>query len=462
MTNVVYGLILIHYIILTERLVILQMDIYKVRKFTRPVHIDVEVPGSKSITNRALLLAAMGSGETLLKGVQFSEDSYVFLKALEGLGFKTDMDKTARTVKIKGMGGIIPAVEASVDVGSAGTAARFLTAFMAMGNGIYTINSSEQMKKRPVRELLEVLEDLGARFEWLGEEYSFPMRVIGIRYLYNNSNPGNIMPERSVKLNIDRSSQFLSALLMTAPALFSSLTIQLTGKRDARSYVMITEQMMKQFGHKGVEKPGADCYRVAHGSYNIKEYQIEPDVSAACYFYAMAAVTGGTAVVRHIRKDSLQGDMKFISVLEEMGCRKEWSSSGGLKLYAPEDGKLKGVDINMADFSDQALTLAAIAPFAESPVTIRGVCHIRGQESDRIKVIVNETRRMGIKCDEHEDGAVIYPGLPKPARIQTYNDHRAAMAFTITGMAAEGIEIENPLCCSKTFAGYFDVIESLY
>lgn len=462
MTNVLYGLILIHYITLTERLVILQMDIYKVRKFTSPVHINVEVPGSKSITNRALLLAAMGSGETLLKGVQFSEDSYVFLKALEELGFKTEVDKFARTVKIKGMDGNIPAREASIDVCSAGTAARFLTAFTAMGNGIYTINSSEQMKKRPIRELLEVLEDVGASFEWLGEEYNFPMRVTGIRHHYNNSNPGNIMPERTVKLNIDRSSQFLSALLMTAPALFVSLTIQLTGKRDARSYVMITEQMMKQFGHKGVEKPGADCYRVAQGAYNIKEYQIEPDVSAACYFYAIAAVTGGTALVKHISKDSLQGDMQFINVLEEMGCHKEWDSNGELKLYAPEDGKLKGIDINMGDFSDQALTLAAIAPFAKSPVTIRGVSHIRGQESDRIKVIVNETRRMGIKCDEHEDGVVIYPGTPLPARIQTYNDHRAAMAFAVTGMAAEGIEIENPLCCSKTFSEYFDIIESLY
>lgn len=465
LTNVLYGLILIHHITLTERLVILQMDIYKVRKFTRPVHIDVEVPGSKSITNRALLLAAMGSGETLLKGVQFSEDSYVFLKALEGLGFKTEVDKVARTVKIKGMGGDIPAKEASIDARSAGTAARFLTAFTAMGSGVYTINSSEQMKKRPVRELLEVLEDLGAKFEWLGGEYNFPMRVTGIRNPGNsnscNINTQDLMPERSVRLNIDRSSQFLSALLMTAPALFNSLTIELTGKRDARSYVMITEQMMKQFGHKGVERPGADCYRVCQGSYNIEEYQIEPDVSAACYFYAIAAVTGGTAVVKHIRKDSLQGDMKFINVLEEMGCHTEWGRDGELKLYAP-DGRLKGTDVNMADFSDQALTLAAIAPFAESPVTIRGVSHIRGQESDRIKVIVNETRRMGIKCDEHEDGVVIYPGFPKPAVIQTYNDHRAAMAFTITGMAAEGIEIENPLCCSKTFAGYFDVIESLY
>lgn len=436
------------------------MDVYNVKKIKKPLDICVEVPGSKSITNRALLLAAMSDGEVLLKGVQFSEDSYNFIKALKKLGFKTDVDIDAKSVKIIGMNGLIPAHEASIYVGSAGTAARFLTAFTAMGSGTYTLDASEQMKKRPMRELLEVLENLGAKFKWLGEEYNFPMEVTGIRKKIEDDN--FFVADRTVSLNIDRSSQFLSALLMTAPSVFTFLTINLTGSRDARSYVEITEQMMKQFGHKGVERLGADSYRVLSGHYHVNEYQIEPDVSAACYFYAMAAVTGGTAIVKYIRKDSMQGDMKFISVLENMGCGTEWTSDGELKLYAPKNGKLKGIDINMSNFSDQALTLAAIAPFADSPVTIRGVAHIRGQESDRIAVIVNELGRMGIKCDELDDGVVIYPGMPSSATVQTYNDHRVAMAFTVTGMAAEGISIDNPLCCKKTFAQYFDVVESLY
>lgn len=436
------------------------MDVYNVKKIKKPLDICVEVLGSKSITNRALLLAAMSDGEVLLKGVQFSEDSYNFIKALKKLGFKTDVDIDAKSVKIIGMNGLIPAHEASIYVGSAGTAARFLTAFTAMGSGTYTLDASEQMKKRPMRELLEVLENLGAKFKWLGEEYNFPMEVTGIRKKIEDDN--FFVADRNVSLNIDRSSQFLSALLMAAPSVFTFLTINLTGSRDARSYVEITEQMMKQFGHKGVERLGADSYRVLSGHYHVNEYQIEPDVSAACYFYAMAAVTGGTAIVKYIRKDSMQGDMKFISVLENMGCYTEWTSDGELKLYAPKNGKLKGIDINMSNFSDQALTLAAIAPFADSPVTIRGVAHIRGQESDRIAVIVNELLRMGIKCDELDDGVVIYPGMPSPATVQTYNDHRVAMAFTVTGMAAEGISIDNPLCCKKTFAQYFDVVESLY
>ncbi len=436
------------------------MDVYNVKKIKKPLDICVEVPGSKSITNRALLLAAMSDSEVLLKGVQFSEDSYNFLNAIKELGFKTDVDEVLKSVRITGMNGLIPAHEASIYVGSAGTAARFLTAFTAMGSGTYTLDASEQMKKRPMRELLEALETLGAKFKWLGEEYNFPMEVTGIRKKIEDDN--FFVADRTVSLNIDRSSQFLSALLMTAPSVFTFLTINLTGSRDARSYVEITEQMMKQFGHKGVERLGADSYRVLSGHYHVNEYQIEPDVSAACYFYAMAAVTGGTAIVKYIRKDSMQGDMKFISVLENMGCYTEWTSDGELKLYAPKNGKLKGIDTNMSNFSDQALTLAAIAPFADSPVTIRGVAHIRGQESDRIAVIVNELRRMGIKCDELEDGVIIYPGIPSPATVQTYNDHRVAMAFTVTGMAAEGISIDNPLCCKKTFAQYFDVVESLY
>lgn len=436
------------------------MDIYNVKKIDGPIDICVEVPGSKSITNRALLLAAMGTGETLLKGVQFSEDSYNFLQAIKELGFVTDVNESAKSVKIIGMGGAIPAKEAFVYVGSAGTAARFLTAFAAMGNGTYTLDSSEQMKKRPMRELLEVLEALGAEFTWLLEEYNFPMKVTGIRKKLEESQQSFDL-DKTVQLNIDRSSQFLSAILMTVPSVFDSVVINLTGSRDARAYVEITEQMMKQFGHSGVERLGTDSYCVKRGDYHVKEYQIEPDVSAACYFYAMAAVTGGTALVKHIRKGILQGDMKFVDVLVNMGCSTEWTDGGELKLYAPKDGKLKGVDVNMANFSDQALTLAAIAPFAGSPVTIRGVAHIRGQESDRIAVIVNELRRMGIRCDELQDGVVIYPGKPTPTTVQTYDDHRVAMAFTVTGMAAEGISIDNPMCCKKTFAEYFDIVDLL-
>ncbi len=449
------------------------METYEVKKAGGPVAMQVEVPGSKSITNRSLLMAAMGDGESVLKGVLFSDDSRYFLRALEDLGFQIEVEEKEKTVRIKGQGGRIPKKEAEIYAGSAGTAARFLTAFLAMGDGVYRVDASEQMKKRPMRELLEVLEKLGADISYQGEEYTFPMVIEGI----GRKRPDRRKESAAVELNIDRSSQFLSALLMTAPLRFSSLKVRLTGSRSARSYVEMTEQMMKQFGHPGVRRLDGDCYEALEGGYHAQCYQIEPDVSAACYFYAMAAVTGGSAVVRHMRRDSLQGDMKFLKVLEQMGCEAAWISErespcgqagdgegGELQLWmkGPLEGKLKGITASFSDFSDQALTMAAIAPYADAPVTIQGIAHIRGQESDRISVICTELGRMGIKCRETQDGITIYPGRPQGAKIRTYDDHRAAMAFAITGLRTEGIAIENPSCCKKTFPEYFAVMGQAY
>lgn len=434
------------------------MTSYKVKKYVKD-DIVAEVPGSKSMTNRALLLAAMADGTSRLRGAAFSEDSVHFLKALKSLGFNVSADEKKCSVVIEGHGGKIPNKNAEIYVGSAGTAARFLTAFTAVGDGEYVLDSSEQMRKRPMRELLEALESLGAKFTWLGEEYTFPMKVRGILY---GRNTDRISEPEKIQLNIDRSSQFLSALLMVLTLAFDDVTIEMTGTREARSYVEMTEQMMKQFCHPGVEKLEGDRYRVTGGGYAARDYDIEPDVSAACYFYALAAATGKWAMVKRMSKESLQGDMKFISLLEKMGCTVSWERDEKKNLWLKgPDGKLRGIEAKMSDFSDQALTLAAIAPFADSEVTITGVAHIRGQESDRIKVIVDELAKMGISCSELADGVRIYPGIPKNTCIETYNDHRVAMSFTITGLAGDGMTILNPMCCKKTFAGFFDEIDRL-
>ena len=451
------------------------MTEYKVKKYLKD-DIVAEVPGSKSITNRALLLAAMADGTSRMEGAAFSEDSVHFLNALKELGFTAQADEKKCSVVIEGHGGKIPNKNAKIYVGSAGTAARFLTAFTAMGDGEYILESSDQMKKRPMRELLVALESLGAEFTWLEDEYTFPMKVKGILYGRNsdinsakksemNLNgviADKVIEPKQVDLNIDRSSQFLSALLLVLPIAFDNVTIKMTGTRQARSYVEMTEQMMKQFGHTGIEKLAGDCYRVRGMKYTALNYNIEPDVSAACYFYALAAATGKRAMVKRMRKDSLQGDMKFIDLLEKMGCEVRWDKDkeNNLWLKGP-DGKLKGIEVKMSDFSDQALTLAAIAPFADSKVTITGISHIRGQESDRIKVIVDELTKMGISCNELTDGVEIYPGTPKNVEIETYNDHRVAMSFAVTGLAGDGMTILNPECCKKTFAGFFDEIDRL-
>ena len=431
------------------------MDCYKVRHIRENPSICVTVPGSKSITNRALLIAAMAEGTTRLEGVLFSDDSRVFLQALQEFGFPVSIDEEKRCVTVTGYGGRIPAGEAFVHVGSAGTAARFLTAFAAMGEGCYRLDASEQMKKRPMKELLDALRELGAKIQCLEAEDTFPMEIRGI-----GSNKRTMEGSAGVFLNIDRSSQFLSALLLCAPLRFSDLNIHLTGNRSARSYVAMTEQMMKQFGHPGIRRKGENNYQVCAASYRSGLYQIEPDVSAACYFYSIAAIAGGQACVKYMRKDSLQGDRKFLQVLEQMGCGLQWRD-GQLWLQGPEPGKLHGISVDMSDFSDQALTLAAIAPYADSPVHIKNVGHIRGQECDRLQAIQENLTRMQVRCEVTEDAVVIYPSRPKPARIETYNDHRVAMAFAVSGVMTEGIEIENPSCCRKTFEEYFQVLDTI-
>lgn len=427
---------------------------------------EVVVPGSKSMTNRALLIGALAQGKTVLRGVLFSEDSRVFMRALQDIGFRVEIEETEKVVTIEGLGGRLPLAGPDTEearrtpdresgwrkvyVGSAGTAARFLTALLALSGQKFVVEASEQMKKRPMEPLLRALEMLGARFEYLEKPYSFPFRICG----REEKNPD------CVELNIDASSQFLSALLLCGVMCREGMTIRLTGTRNARAYVGISMDMMGQFGCQ-TEQLDEDTYRVLpEQRYRGGEYQIEPDVSAACYFYGLAAVTGGEAKVMHVHRATTQGDIKFLDVLEKMGCQVR-EEADGIVVTGNEDGKLEGVHACMSDFSDQTMTLAALAPFAQGDTVIDGVGHIRRQESDRIRGIVTELRRMGISCEEREDGLTIHPGAVRPAVISTYDDHRMAMAFALTGCRAEGIVIDNPECCKKTFENYFDILTNL-
>ena len=427
---------------------------------------EVMVPGSKSMTNRALLIGALAQGKTVLRGVLFSEDSRVFMRALQDIGFRVEIEETEKVVTIEGLGGRLPLAGPDTEearrtsdresgwrkvyVGSAGTAARFLTALLALSGQKFVVEASEQMKKRPMEPLLRALEMLGARFEYLEKPYSFPFRICR----REEKNPD------CVELNIDASSQFLSALWLCGVMCREGMTIRLTGTRNARAYVGISMDMMGQFGCQ-TEQLDEDTYRVLpEQRYRGGEYQIEPDVSAACYFYGLAAVTGGEAKVMHVHRATTQGDIKFLDVLEKMGCQVR-EEADGIVVTGNEDGKLEGVHACMSDFSDQTMTLAALAPFAQGDTVIDGVGHIRRQESDRIRGIVTELRRMGISCEEREDGLTIHPGAVRPAVISTYDDHRMAMAFALTGCRAEGIVIDNPECCKKTFEKYFDILTNL-
>ncbi len=430
------------------------MDRYEVKSRKKPVDWVVEVPGSKSITNRALLIAALAKQKVRLTGVQFSDDSGYFLQALQDLGFQITVSKENHQVIVEGLGGVLPQREGEVYVGSAGTAARFLTAMLGVSDGTYIIRASEQMEKRPMEALFRALSELGCKVEWLKEPWHLPVRLHGAGEIIRAMDGPAVL-----HLDISKSTQFLSAFLLTAPMFPNGLQIVIDSSKKDGSYIRITRQMMEDFG-VDVCFDGKAYLIGEETFYDRKEYRIEPDVSAACYFYAAAAVTGGRAKVRDVYGSSMQGDLKFLEVLKKMGCTAK-ETPDGICLTGPEGGKIHGVSVNMNDFSDQALTLAAIAPFADTPVWISGIAHIRGQESDRIQAICLNLRAAGIRCEEYTDGVTIYPGEPSACHIRTFEDHRVAMAFAVTGLRTEGIVIENPMCCRKTFADYFTVLDKL-
>lgn len=436
-------------------------------KKSMELQIAVSVPGSKSITNRALLLATLADGVSTLRGVLFSDDSRHFLKCIQDMGFQTTVDEENCIITVQGMKGQVPLKEASLYVGSAGTAARFLTAYLGVSEGIYHMDASEQMRKRPMAPLLESLKELGCEIICEGEEGHFPFTLNGHGFCKDK-----------ITINVDESSQFLSALLIASSLSHKDFVTSMEGTHGM-AYIDMTVKMMEQFGVKttplyycGGNADNHDCtgcinsskpyaYQVKSGqSYQALDYQIEPDVSAACYFYAMSPLLGIPVMVNHVHFASLQGDVEFIRVLEKMGCTAK-DTKDGILVLPPENGTYHGVTVDMSSFSDQAITLAALAPFADSPTTITGIGHIRHQESNRIAAIVTELKKMGIHCEETESSITVYPGSPKASVVETYDDHRMAMGFSLIGLRSPGIVIDNPGCCRKTFEEYFDVLDDI-
>ncbi|MCM1104144.1 MAG: 3-phosphoshikimate 1-carboxyvinyltransferase [Clostridium sp.] len=427
-------------------------QIYHVRPLKKKGMIRVCVPGSKSITNRALMLAALSNETCVLEGVLFSEDSRAFLACLHDLGFQLTIEENDRRVTICGTGGVIPKPQARIHVQSAGTAARFLTVMLAFAGGDYELCSSKQMAKRPMEPLLSVLEQGGAKICYHGERGHFPFTL-----------HAQGMKLAEVTIDTSVSSQFASALLMAAALLPDGLTVHMAGNRTAGAYIRMTLAMMEQFGLV-VRQQGEHSYYVPGGQrFGRTRYEVEPDVSGAAYFYSLAPLLGADVLVRGVHEQSLQGDIQYVMLLKKLGCMVEETADGlivrgaGVTHYA-------GLRADMRDFSDQTMTMAALAVYADSATEIVGVGHIRGQETDRIAAILNELARMGIRCEEmtEDEGIRIYPGTPKPTLVETYHDHRMAMAFTLIGLRTDGIAVNDPECCKKTFENYFEVLEELY
>jgi len=420
----------------------------RIKPIPHPLNATICVPGSKSLTNRALLIAALAAGTTRLTNALFSDDSRYFAGALQTLGFDIQLDESKHEMTVMGLGGRIPVQKAGLFIGNAGTAARFLTAFLTLGNGEYVLDGEARMRQRPIGDLVDSLTQLGANLE-----------------TSNNCPPVRIMaaglPGGKTRIAGNISSQFLSALLMVAPYAGSTVELEVTGILNSKPYVDMTIAVMMDFG-VAVERHGYEAFKVTPCSYvSPSSYSIESDASAASYFFAAPAICGGTVRVENLSRRSMQGDIAFLDVLKQMGCQvTEGGDFISVDCCRPAD--LRGVDVDMGDFPDTAQTLAVIAPFASSPTIIRGIASARVKETDRIHATCTELARLGVRVEEREDGMTIYPCEKfTPASIRTYNDHRMAMAFSLIGLRAEGMEIENPSCVSKTFPDYFETLEVL-
>ena len=434
------------------------MDEYRVRcifdKIDRNKTIRVKVPGSKSITNRALLIAALAEGETILKGALFSNDAKNMLACLGTLGIKMEIDEENETITVQGCGGRLPVREASVNVGSAGTAARFLTALLAFSGGVYHLDASEQMKKRPMKPLLDALIKLGALISYDEAEGHFPFTI-----------DSRAVRGGEISLDTGISSQFLSAVVMTGFLLPDGLKVNIAGGRESLPYVDMTARVMESFSMKPrvVSENGVVSYILKEGdTYKGREYEIEPDVSAACYFYAMAEILGCRAQVKNVHLDSIQGDIEFVKLLTKMGAKLE-EEADGIVLSGAKDGCYEGIEANLNSFSDQSLTLAAVSAFAKSPTRITGISHIRMQESDRLLAIKNELEKLGVGAVMGDGEISIFPKAmdENEVYIETYDDHRVAMAFALVGLRRGGVVIKNPGCSAKTFKDYFKVLDEI-
>jgi 3-phosphoshikimate 1-carboxyvinyltransferase len=405
----------------------------------------VPIPGSKSLTNRALVTSALATGTSRLTNALFSDDTIVMVDSLRRLGFRVEVDAKGLSMLVHGLGGRLAAGTAELFVGNAGTAARFLTAMVALGYGRYLIDGSARMRERPIQDLVDAL---GA---------------LGVSVSSTNGTPPVLVDARGIRggqttVRGDVSSQFVSALLMAAPYAAEDVELSVEGRLVGGPYVEMTLAVMRAFGVR-VEHEELRWFFIRAGQqYRAQEYAVEPDASGAAYFFAAAAITGGRVRVPGLSAASLQGDSRIVDLLERMGCDVE-RGVGYLEVQGTDD--LHGLDVDLAGMSDQTMTLAAIAPFADSPTRIRGVAHIRHQESDRLAATATELRRLGQDVEELEDGLVIVPQPVRPAVIETYGDHRIAMAFAVTGLRAPGISIGDSECVTKTFPDFFERLEAL-
>jgi 3-phosphoshikimate 1-carboxyvinyltransferase len=410
-----------------------------------PTSLDasLHVPGSKSLTNRALLVAALAEGDSLLEAPLVAEDSLVMRDALARLGVVVERERDDARWLVRGRGGRWAPGPIDLDARLSGTAIRFLAAAVALGRGRYRLDGTARMRERPIEDQLAALRALGvaARSE---RENACPPVVVD----------ADGLPGGGATVAGDRSSQYLSALLMVAPYGDAPIELSVTGVLQSKPFVDMTLSVMSTFGVE-VEREGYGRFRVAPGRYRPQAYPIEGDAMAAGYFWALAAVTGGRVETRGLGSPSVQGDAAFLDVLERLGCRVE-RRADAVTVTGP-GSPLRAGRFDLNDLPDQAQTLAVLALFADGPVAIEHVPNLRIKETDRLRALALELRRFGAEVDERDDGLVVVPPTvaPPTVEVETYGDHRMAMAFAVAGARWPGVIIRDPGCVAKTYPGFF-------
>ncbi|MFU8888479.1 MAG: 3-phosphoshikimate 1-carboxyvinyltransferase [Trueperaceae bacterium] len=411
-----------------------------------PLDALANVPGSKSISNRALLVAALAGGRSRLEGALVAEDTTVMVAALRALGAVVGHpDDDPTVIEVDGVDGRWPRVGGDLDLALSGTSLRFLTAAVALGRGRYRLDGSARMRERPIGDLVSALRGLGVRVRAAGGDAFPPVEI-----------DADGLPGGTTEVAGDRSSQFLSGLLIAAPYARAATTVRVTGELQSRPFVDLTLAVMRDFGVE-VERVGYERFAVAPGRYRARPYRVEGDAMAAGYAWGAAAMAGGRVRVGNVGAGSRQGDRALLDLLARMGCEVRWEAEAST-LAAPPDGRLRSGTFDLNDLPDQAQTLAVLALAADGPVEIVRVGNLRIKETDRLRALATELRKFGAEVDERADALRVVPPAAPPGRVEveTYGDHRMAMAFALAGARWPGVVVHDPACVAKTYPAFFD------
>ena len=413
-------------------------------KTTDNLDASVDIPGSKSVTHRYLIMAALAKGRSWLGNGLWCDDTGYTATALERFG--AQIRHSPKAIEVIGTGGVLNCPSEPIYLENAGTSMRLLTAVACLGRGSCVLVGNERLHTRPMQELLEALQPLGGVVESLQEKGYPPVRI-----------HGSGLKGGSTMVNASRSSQFVSAILLVAPYATKPVEIAVQGL-VSKPYVDVTLDGMSKFGVNACWLDKNNLRVKAPGRYLAGSYHVEGDCSSASYFWAAAAISRGKVLTRNILHETRQGDLAFLDILCQMGCRAEWHDHG-VTLYG---GKLRSVEVDMKDMPDMVPTLAVTAAFAQGTTVISNVGHLRIKESDRLRAIAEELEKMNVQVEEEEDRLTIRGGTPRGALIACHNDHRIAMSFAVAGLVAEGVCIDDELCVNKSFPQFWETLEQLY